>query len=164
MTSDTLLPEFDQEMATTRKVLERVPDDAFSWKPHDKSFSMGDLATHVANIPSWVAATVDGDGIDLAEPFEPPKAATRSEILALFDRNVAAGHGKIAGVSDERLRGGWSLRHGEQVFFTLPRSAVLRRFVLSHLIHHRAQLAVYLRLRDVPVPSIYGPSADESVF
>jgi len=161
MLSASLLPEFDHECATTRKVLERVPDDALDWKPHEKSFSMQGLATHIVNIPTWVGTTIDEDGVDMAGGFEPPPTGSREQLLGWFDENVATARAKIAGADDRTLMGSWSLHTGDEVHFTMPKIAVLRSFVMNHLIHHRGQLSVYLRLRDVPVPSIYGPSADE---
>jgi uncharacterized damage-inducible protein DinB len=166
--SEMMLPEFDHEMANTRKTLERVPDDRFGWKPHEKSSSLGGLATHLANIPSWTANTFDQDELDIAPPGAPPfrleEAKSRSELLEAFDKNVATARAALAGASDESWQGSWSLLNCGNKIFTLPRTAVMRGFVMNHLIHHRAQLGVYLRLLDVPVPSIYGPSADEGGF
>jgi uncharacterized damage-inducible protein DinB len=166
--SEALLPEFDHEMANTRKTLERVPGDRFDWKPHEKSMSMGDLATHIANLPSWAATTIDDDSFDVAPPGEPPftlpQAGSVKEILDQFDKNVASARAAIAGATDERFFKTWSLLSGGNNIFTLPKAAVLRSFVMNHIIHHRAQLGVYLRLNDVPVPSIYGPSADENTM
>ena len=166
--SDAMLPEFDQEMANTRKTLERVPDEKFSWKPHQKSTSLGGLATHLANIPSWTGNTFDRDDLDIAPvggpPFRLDEAKSRADLLEAFDKNVASARATLAGVSDERWFGKWSLLHGGNTIMTLPRTAVMRSFVMNHSIHHRAQLGVYLRLLDVPVPSIYGPSADEGGF
>ena len=166
--SEALLPEFDHEMATTRKTLERVPEEKFDWKPHEKSTTLGGLATHLANLPSWVGHTIDKEELDMAPPGQPPlriePARTRDEVLAAFDRNVAAARAALAGASDERLLGPWTLLQGGNKVLTLPRAAVLRSFVMSHSIHHRAQLGVYLRLNDIPVPAVYGPSADEAPF
>src|SRR5262245_25036288 len=160
--SQALLPEFDQEMATTRKLLERVPDDRADWKPHDKSMALGRLATHVAEIPRFVHVIVNDDGLDLGSRYAPKNLATRQEILDLFDESVRAAREQIGNADNEALMQHWTLRKGEHVVFTLPRAAVLRAMVFSHIIHHRGQLSVYLRLNDVPVPSIYGPSADET--
>lgn len=166
--SDALLPEFDLEMANTRKTLERVPEDKFGWKPHEKSFAMGHLASHLATLPSWTVMAVNQDSIDIAPVGEPPRkgpeAKTTEELLSMFDSNVAAARAAIAGVSDEQLFKPWTLLSGGKTVLTMPKIAVLRSFVMSHSIHHRAQLGVYLRLNDVPVPSIYGPSADEGSF
>jgi uncharacterized damage-inducible protein DinB len=166
--SESLLPEFDHEMANTRKTLERIPDDKLAWKPHEKSYTMGALVTHIAAIPGWAQPTIEQDALDLSPPGAPPYQVlpvnSRQEALEKFDTNVAAARVAIAGASDEHLSQPWSLLAGGQTIFTMPRSAVLRGFILSHIIHHRAQLGVYLRINDVPVPSIYGPSADENLF
>ncbi|HEV7473876.1 MAG TPA: DinB family protein [Pyrinomonadaceae bacterium] len=166
--SEGLLPEFDNEMKNTRKTLERVPDDKSDWKPHEKSTAMGGLATHLSNIPTWAVFTIDQDSLDLApggEPLPPVKLAeSQAELLATFDDNVAKARAAIVGASDEDLFKPWSLMSNGQTILTMPKIAVLRNFVMNHLIHHRAQLGVYLRLNDIPVPSIYGPSADESPF
>jgi uncharacterized damage-inducible protein DinB len=162
---DALLPEFDMEMASTRKMLERVPVANLDFKPHDKSGSLGWLAWHVADLPAWVVETVNKDELDFAPIGQPrpapPKMESREQLLASFDKKVADARTAIAGVSDERLAGPWTLKAGGHTIFTMPRAAVLRSFVMNHLIHHRAQLGVYLRLNDVPVPGMYGPSADE---
>lgn len=166
--SQTILPEFDHEMANTRKTLERVPDDKFSWKPHEKSMTLGGLATHLSQIPSWTKETFARTELDIAPPGEPPplmeEKKSRAEVLEAFDQNVAAARAALEAATDEQWQGQWSLLMGGKTIFTLPRAAVMRGFVMSHMIHHRAQLGVYLRLLDVPVPSIYGPSADEGGF
>ena len=166
--SEALLPEFDQEMASTRKTLERVPEDKFDWKPHEKSTPLGALATHLAQLPSWAGRSLNQDEFDLAPPGKGPfriePAKSRDELLTAFDQHVAEARAVIAGASDEFFMKPWSLLQGGKTIFTIPRAAVLRTFVISHIIHHRAQLGVYLRLNDVPVPSVYGPSADESPF
>jgi uncharacterized damage-inducible protein DinB len=166
--SESLLPEFDLEMANTRKTLERIPDDKFDWKPHEKSFAMGALVNHLATIPSWAQPTIEQDSLDLAPPGAPPyqvvPVKSRQEALETFDKNVAAARAAIAGASDEHLFKPWTLLAGGQTIFTMPRTAVLRGFIMNHIIHHRAQLGIYLRLNDVAVPSIYGPSADEGAF
>lgn len=163
--SQALLPEFDQEMANTRATLERVPEDKFAWKPHQKSGTMGWLAGHLANLPSWAATSINQDSLDLApqgvpvQPLPPPKS--RKELLAVFDKNVAEARAAIAAASDSHLMKPWTLLKSGQTVLTMPRIAVLRAFVMNHTIHHRAQLGVYLRLNNLPVPAIYGPSADE---
>jgi uncharacterized damage-inducible protein DinB len=166
--SESLLPEFDHEMANTRKTLERVPDDKSDWKPHEKSMAMGGLATHLGNIPTWANHTIDQDSLDLApegKPLPPVELAkSQAELLATFDANVAKARAAIAGASDQELFKPWTLLSNGNEILTLPKVAVLRSFVMNHLIHHRAQLGVYLRLNDIPVPSIYGPSADENPF
>jgi uncharacterized damage-inducible protein DinB len=168
MLSAALLPEFDQEMANTRKTLERVPEDKFSWKPHEKSGTMGWLAAHLAHLPSWPVMTIQQDSLDIspqgAAPQPPPPPKSRQELLATFDKSVAEGRKAIASASDADLMKPWSLLHQGKTVFTMPRVAVLRAFVMNHLIHHRAQLGVYLRLNNIPVPAIYGPSADEGAF
>ncbi len=158
-----LLPEFEHEMANTRRTLERVPEDKFGWKPHPKSMTLGRLTGHLAELPGWGTVTMEREGIDLAHPEgQALQAKSRQEALEVFDKNVAAARKAIASASDEHLMKPWTLRNGAITIFTLPRIAVLRAMVLSHTIHHRAQLGVYLRLNDIPVPAIYGPSADES--
>jgi uncharacterized damage-inducible protein DinB len=163
-----ILPEFDHEMANTRKTLERVPDDKFNWKPHEKSMTLGGLATHLSNIPSWTKNTFEANELDLAPEGQPAprleQANSTAELLETFDQHVAAARAALESAADESWHGKWSLRMGDKTIFTLPRTAVMRGFVMNHMIHHRAQLGVYLRLLDVPVPSIYGPSADEGGF
>jgi uncharacterized damage-inducible protein DinB len=165
MIRDGLLPEFDQEMANTRKVLDRCPEDRYGYKPHPKSFSMGSLATHIVNMTGWTVSTMESDTFDIAPPGAPPykeqPIAAREELLALFDKNAAAARAAIAGASDEHFMKTWSLLSGGQKIFSMPRIACIRGMIMNHTIHHRAQLTVYLRLNDVPVPALYGPSADE---
>ena len=166
--SQALLPEFDHEFAGTRKTIERVPDDKLAWKPHAKSFSMGDLAIHLAEIPGWMGATIDLDSFDVNPPsgqhYERPKLGSRQEILEAFDKNVATARATVAAASDEHLMKPWSLLSGGKPILTMPRIAVLRSFLMNHTIHHRAQLGLYLRLNDIPVPGLYGPSADEGAM
>jgi uncharacterized damage-inducible protein DinB len=156
------LPEFNNEMAITRRLLERVPDRKFDWKPHEKSGTLGWLAGHVAIMPMWAIVTLTTDGLDVEGPNpEMPKMTTRDELLKVFDENLTKARAILEDVTAETLSGKWTFRAGERVIFSEPRAGVLRGFVMNHLIHHRAQLSVYLRLLDVPVPGIYGPSADE---
>jgi uncharacterized damage-inducible protein DinB len=162
--ADALLPEFDHEMTTTRKVLERVPEGAFGWRPHDKSMTLGALAQHVATIPMWGAETLNKSEIDLTGDGQLPSASSRADLLRDFDANVAATRAALVGKGDAELMAPWTLKSGGHTVFTMPRAAVWRSFVLSHLIHHRGQLSVYLRMQNVPLPSIYGPSADEKPF
>ena len=162
--SQALLPEFDQEMAGTRKTLERVPEDKFGWKPHEKSMALGRLAHHLAEIPGWAKPTLEQDSLDFSGPYQPPPVGTREQILELFDKNVAEARALIGAASDERLAQPWSLSSNGKTLFTMPRAAVLRGMIISHMIHHRAQLGVYLRLNEAPVPALYGPSADEGSF
>ncbi len=162
--SASLLPEFDQEMATTRKLLERVPEAKTSWKPHQKSFSMGDLSLHLANLPSWGTMTMQRTEIDLnpvgGPAFTPPTFESMAKTLETFDTNVTKTRAAIAAAPDADFMVTWTLKNGGQTIVALPRMACLRSFVMSHMIHHRGQLSVYLRLNDIPLPSIYGPSAD----
>ena len=164
--ADSILPEFDQEMANTRKVLERVPDDKLDWKAHPKSCSIGWNANHLAEIPSWVPGTLTELSWDLDPPggprYVPPALKTRQEILDLFDQNVAAARQAFQDVKDDsEMAKPWTLLAGGKPLLTLPRAVMIRSFVLNHIIHHRAHLLVYLRLNDVPVPGMYGPSGDE---
>jgi uncharacterized damage-inducible protein DinB len=165
---DALLPEFDQEMANTRKTLERVPEDKLDWRPHAKSMAMGGLATHLSNLPTWTNHAIEEDSLDLApegKQLPPtPMVKSRTELLEIFDSNVAKARAAIAAANDEELFKPWTLQHNGKQLLTLPKVVVLRGFVMNHNIHHRAQLGVYLRLNDIPVPSIYGPSADEAAF
>jgi uncharacterized damage-inducible protein DinB len=159
--AQSLLPEFDMEMANTRKTLERVPEDRFSYQPDPKSMTMGRLAAHVAEMPGWGSITMNMDSLDLAGNFTPFNPTNRAELLAGFDKNIAETRAAIAAASDEAFMQPWSLKMGDQVLFTMPRVAVIRSMVMNHVIHHRAQLTVYFRLNGVPVPGLYGPSADE---
>lgn len=159
--SQTLLPEFDQEMKNTRKILECVPDGKFEYKPHTKSMTLGGLATHVAGLPSWTNFTLDSEELDLTPDFKQEVATSRAELLAMFDKNVADARKKIAAASDPDWQVTWTLKVSGKVFMSMPRSAVMRGSIMNHLIHHRAQLGVYLRLNDVAIPGMYGPSADE---
>jgi uncharacterized damage-inducible protein DinB len=161
----SLLPEFDQEMGSTRRVLERVPEDKLTWQPHRKSMSFGGLVTHLANLPTWTLGTLEQDTFDMAPADgEAPRVDPVESVgagLALFDENVGRARAAIESASDERLLGPWTLLAGGETVFTTPRIAVVKSFVVNHVIHHRAQLGVYLRLNDVAVPSLYGPTADE---
>jgi uncharacterized damage-inducible protein DinB len=157
--ADRLLPEFDQEMAATRRVIERVPDDDPDWKPHPKSFSIAHLAQLLAWLPGWIGQTLTSTELDLASGVGYSNERTET-LLALFDENVGRSREAIAAARDEDYDVPWSLRMGDRVLFTSPRGVVVRQHI-SHLSHHRGQMTVYLRLRDVPVPSIYGPTADE---
>ncbi len=164
-TNTSLIAEFDHEMGTTRKLLERLPDGKFEWQPHDRSMTLGRLARHIAELPHWVGVTIHQDELDVSPPggppYQPSSAATREEVLASFDKNVIDGRAALAEANDPEFRKPWRLLNGGVTVFTMPKKAVLRSFVMNHLIHHRGQLSVYLRLNDIPIPSIYGPSADE---
>lgn len=162
MSSSPLLAEFDQEMATTRRVLEAIPGDGWGFRPHERSMTLSELATHVANIPVWMGMTLNTTEFDVAASWEPPQPAeSHEEILTRFDAAVADARDALKAASPEDMAVQWTLRSGDQVSFTLPRGAVVRAFVMNHLIHHRGQLTVYLRLAGGRVPSVYGPSADE---
>lgn len=166
MFADFYLPEFDHEMETTRRILERVPEAQAGWRPHPKSTPLGTLAQHVTNLVGFGALIVQARERDVNPPGGPPYTSvpftTTAAMLEAFDANVASARAAIAAANDESLMEPWTLRSGDKVFFSLPRAAALRSYLLSHTIHHRGQLSVYLRLLDVPVPSIYGPSADEA--
>jgi uncharacterized damage-inducible protein DinB len=162
--NQAMLPEFDHEMANTRKSLERVPEGKSDWKPHAKSMTMGGLATHLATICHWAEAIVGQDSFDVSKSPPAPQIKSKAELLAAFDKNVATARKAIQDASDEQLMKPWSLVADGKPIFTMPKVGVLRAFIMSHMIHHRAQLGVYLRLNDVSVPSIYGPSADEGKF
>jgi uncharacterized damage-inducible protein DinB len=158
---DTLLAEFDHEMATTRRLLDRIPDAQLGWKPHEKSMSLAAIGTHLANLPNWGAMILDGPSFDLASaPPNLVERGSRAEILAAFDAATRETRSKMDR-SDEDYLAHWKLLRSGQELFTMPRSTAFRTFVLYHLVHHRGQLSVYLRLNNVPVPAIYGPSADE---
>ena len=159
---DALLPEFDHEAATTRRLLERVPDDRLAWKPHQKSMTIGRLAMHIAEMPSWGTKAVEETELNFdPAAFKPRETESRAQLLSVFDENVASARKAIDGATDADLMVTWTLKAGGQPLFSMPRISVLRSMVLNHLIHHRGQLSVYLRLNDIPVPPIYGPSADE---
>jgi uncharacterized damage-inducible protein DinB len=161
---DALRPEFDMEMATTRRILERVPDGKTDWRPHPKSMPLGRLATHVAEIPGWVVTTLKKTELELmpvpGKPFEPFILKSTAEILALFDKSVADASKALSEAEDPDFQVEWSLKKGGKAMLTAPRAGIYRTFVMNHMIHHRAQLGVYLRLLEVPLPSSYGPTAD----
>ena len=163
---DLLLPEFDAEMATARRMLERVPDGKAGWQPHPKSMTLGRLATHVAEIPGWIGRALSLGEFDIAPPGGPPYnprvLETTAERLAVFDRNVADGRRALSAAGDAEFAKPWILKRGGLTIWTKTRYEVLRGMALSHLVHHRAQLGVYLRLNEVPIPGSYGPSADET--
>jgi uncharacterized damage-inducible protein DinB len=162
--AESLLPEYDQEMANVRKSLERIPEGKLDWKPHEKSWPFVGLATHIANMPGWTVMTIEQESFDMApggEQIREEPVTSVQHALEMFDRNTAAARAAVAGATDEQLLAPWSLLAGGQPIFTMPRVAVVRLMIMNHMIHHRAQLGMYLRLNDIPVPSIYGPSADE---
>ena len=158
---EALLAEYDHEMGTTRKLLERLPDHKLTWKPHEKSMTLGGLATHLGNIPSWASAILNETSFDLASaPSNVATRPSRGEILSFFDESTRQARAAMD-KSDAEYSARWALKRGGQEMFSMPRVAAFRSFVLSHIIHHRGQLSVYLRLNDVAVPPIYGPTADE---
>ena len=160
---EALLPEFDHEMTVTRRVIERVADDQFGWKPHEKSMTLGRLATHVAEIPRWGHTILTEPEFNMVDgAYTPTSAATTAEVLALFDRQVTTIRGLLAARTDAELMSTWSFKQNGQELFGMPRAAAWRSWVMNHLIHHRGQLSVYLRQTGSKVPGIYGPSADES--
>lgn len=163
--ADLILPEFDQEMAGTRKVLERIPADKLDWKAHPKSNTIGWVSAHLAEIPGWVASAMSQDSFDInpvgGEPYQTPKITSPQQALGLFDKNVASARKAIASTSDEEFMQPWSLVSAGQTLFTTTRLGVVRTWTLNHSIHHRAHLCVYLRLNDIPVPGLYGQSGDE---
>ena len=160
--AEMLLPEFDQEIQNTRKMLERVPDGKFDYKPHEKSMNLGRLAAHVAEIPNYATATLRHEKMDFTGEEKPFAPANRKELLDSFDKFAAEARDLLAKASDEELAKIWTLTFKGNEVFSMPRSVVLRSMVMNHLIHHRAQLGVYLRLNNVAVPGMYGPSADET--
>jgi len=162
MTGAQLLPEFDMEAAKTRTALERVPDDKLDFKPHEKSFSLLQLAGHLSNIPSWAGAILTQDEMDISGPMEREEPSNVAEILADYDKNVATARALLEAATAETLASSWTFKQGGEVQFSMPKRATFRLWIMNHQVHHRAQLTVYLRLLDVPVPAIYGPSADES--
>jgi uncharacterized damage-inducible protein DinB len=159
--SQNLLPEFEEEMKNTRKLLECVPDGKFNYQPHPKSMNLGRLATHVAEMPNWAFTTLNTEELALEKDFKPYIATTRSELLEKFDKGVVDARAKITAATDADWQVIWTFKFDGKTLMAMPRSAVMRGVVLNHLIHHRAQLGVYLRMNDVAIPGMYGPSADE---
>ena len=163
--SASFIPELDHEAAGTRKTLARIPEDNLDWKPHEKSISFREMASHLANLPHWAVITAGESGLDIAPPGgEPPKqepVESVEQALQIFDKNIAEAREALAGLSDEQMMENWTLLAGGEEVLSMPRAGVIRGFIMNHLIHHRAQLSLYLRLNDIPVPALYGPSADE---
>ena len=163
---DALLPEFDHEIASTRRLLDRLPEQQLAWKPHAKSMALGALAEHLGQLGVWGELTLTQSAVDLETTARPPgyqPMTVKADILAHFDGRMAAARAALVGRTDAELMAPWTLRRGAQEFFTMPKASCWRTFVMNHLIHHRGQLTVYLRELDVPLPSIYGPSADEAM-
>lgn len=160
--SDALVMELQQEAVSTRKMLERLPKDKLTWRPHEKSMTLGRLAMHLAEIPGWVNATLLADELDFGKmDYQMTEAQSSEEAVKKFDETLASALEVLKNTDDAKMFTDWTLRNGEQIYFTMPKIATLRGFVYSHLIHHRGQMSVYLRLLDVPVPGSYGPSADD---
>lgn len=161
----SMLPEFDQEMQSTRKVLERIPDEKWNWKPHENSGTVGWYAWHLSTLPGWATMTINTENLDIAPKDgsgpQMPKSDNAKQALAQFDKDAAEARAALEKVSDADMVANWSLLAGGENIFTMPRVAVLRGMVMNHLIHHRGQLTVYFRMLDIPVPGLYGPSADE---
>ena len=158
------LKELEREAITTRKMLSRIPDDKYSWKPHEKSMTVQNLSTHVAELPTWIPMVLDTTELDFATmPYEPKQIDNTNDLMALFEKSFEAGRVALQNGREEQLDEPWTLRNGEQIYSTEPKADVIR-MSLSQIIHHRAQLGVYLRLLNVPIPGSYGPSADEMNF
>jgi uncharacterized damage-inducible protein DinB len=163
--SETIAAELKQEAKTTRKMFERLPDAEFDWKPHEKSMTLGRLASHVAEMFVWIPATVGGNEMDFAKyEYVPPPVGNARELIEYFDAKLSEALDALPALSDDEWMQAWTLRNGEEVYFTMPKIAVIRSMVLNHIVHHRGQLSVYMRLKDVPLPAMYGPSADEQTF
>jgi uncharacterized damage-inducible protein DinB len=159
--NEAFIGELQHEAATTRKLLERIPAETFDWKPHEKSMSMHRLAAHTAEMFGWISPTLESDEMDFAKPYDQPNPTNTEELLELLDKNVATATESLRKTDDATFMKNWTLRNGEEIFLTMPKAAVVRSFVMNHIVHHRGQLSVYLRLNDIPVPALYGPSADE---
>jgi uncharacterized damage-inducible protein DinB len=159
-----LVAELQHESANTRKILERLPSDRFSWQPHDKSMTLIQLASHISEIPGmFVAQAIQDDELDFATSrYTPPVLENTEALLAFFEENLTRAVAALQSATEEALNQVWTMRQGETVFASMPRKIVIRNLGLNHLIHHRGQLSVYLRLAGLPVPGMYGPSADES--
>ena len=162
---DALLPEFDREMGLTRRALERVPDGRFDFRPHATSFTLGRLAEHLTELPQWATLTMSQSGVEMTpqKPADHVGPATRAALLAQFDKHLKEARGHVMNKTDAEFNAPWTLKSGGKEVFTMPKAAVMRNFVLNHMIHHRGQLLVYLRMLEVAVPSIYGPSGDEGL-
>jgi uncharacterized damage-inducible protein DinB len=160
----TLVKEMDNEAITTRKMLERVPDDKYSWKPHPKSMTVEQLTTHVAELPTWVSMVLTTSELDFAaNPYEPKKINKTSDLLKLFEASLADGRAHLEKATEKDLEPNWTLRNGEQIYDVSTKAEVIR-MTYCQIVHHRAQLGVYLRLLNIPIPGSYGPSADEMIF
>jgi uncharacterized damage-inducible protein DinB len=162
--NEILLPEFEEEMINTRRLLERVPDNHFDYKPHPKSMPLGRLATHIAELPGWIKNTLEREVLEMSGGFQPNIAGSRQELLDIFDKNTSEARSALSGATDNELSKTWTFKFDGKVILSMPRFKVLRTLCLNHLIHHRAQLGVYLRENNIEIPGMYGPSADEMKF
>ena len=160
---DSLMQEWEHEIISTRRLLQAVPFEKADWKPHEKSMTLKRLATHVAEIPNWLTVTLATDELDFSHGYTAHNPASKEELLAIFEKCAAESTEQLKIATDENFRKDWTLRNAETIYFTMPKTAVARSFVMNHLYHHRGQLTVYLRLLEVPVPGLYGPSADEKM-
>jgi uncharacterized damage-inducible protein DinB len=162
MSTQPLIAELDQESIATRKVLERLPYDKWDWKPHEKSMKLGVLAVHVAEIPGWISLMLNSGELDFATyKYQPYQAKDIADLVSYFEETLQKAKEDLGKANEEDMMQNWTMRHGDKIFFTLPKAVVIRTWAMNHLVHHRAQLGVYLRLLNIPVPGIYGPSADE---
>ncbi|MCL1892625.1 MAG: DinB family protein [Holophagaceae bacterium] len=163
---DWLLPELEQEIKITRSLVASAPDPKLDWRPHQKSFSLRELTSHLVNIPAWVPMTLDTPVLDFAAQSEwkTPQANSTEEALGILDANASATFSKLSVATDEAFLEPWTMKNGTQVFFTIPKLAVIKEYVIKHSVHHRGQLSVYLRLLDVPLPQVYGPTADQAMM
>ncbi|HRI22104.1 MAG TPA: DinB family protein [Panacibacter sp.] len=158
------LKEMDKEAVTTRKMLERVPNDKYDWKPHEKSMTINQLTTHIAELPTWVSMTLNTSELDFAAvPYQPTHVNNTTELLELFERSLADGRSRLSLAAEEELLPDWTLRNGEEIYFVSTKAEVIR-MAYCQIVHHRAQLGVYLRLLNIPIPGSYGPSADDMSF
>jgi uncharacterized damage-inducible protein DinB len=163
MMTQPLMAELNQESIATRKTLERLPIEKWDWRPHEKSMKLGVLAVHVAEIPSWISLMLATKELNFATyQYQPYQAKDTADLLRYFEETLQKAKDDLANASEEAMMDTWTMRHGDKIFFTLPKAVVIRTWAMNHLVHHRAQLGVYLRLLDIPVPAIYGPSADEA--
>jgi uncharacterized damage-inducible protein DinB len=162
MRTEAIIKELEHEAGQTRKMLQRVPMDQKDWKPHEKSMALGRLATHIAELPRWITMTLNTDELDLLHPnWKTSKITTTEELVALHDESIREAVEALKKASDETMMNKWTLRRGEAVFFTMPRISVVRTMSMNHILHHRGQLSVFLRLLNIAVPGMYGPSADD---
>ncbi len=159
--ASSLIPELQHEAVSTRKLFERLPVDKRDWTPHPKSFALGKLATHVAQLVGWISVTCQTTELDMSQPFPPPAWASNAELVAFFDAQVAQAVKALGATSDADMMVPWTLKMGDKVFFSMPRIQVIRSMAFNHFVHHRGQLSLYLRMNDVPLPNMYGPTADE---